>query len=1012
MKNSLLKGFLVFLAMFFTSFAFSQTVSGVVSDSNGPLPGVSVKVKGNNNGQQTDFDGNYKIEAGADAVLVFTYVGFQTQEIKVAGRKTINVTLKSGDEQLKEVVVIGYGSVRKKDATGAVDQLTAKNFDNVAATNPGEMLRGKTAGVQVTQSSGEPGAGLSIRVRGNSSIRSGNNPLIVVDGVPLDGGDTSPTGSGVLGASSARSPLNFINQSDIESMSILKDASSTAIYGARGANGVIIITTKKGKSKDPQLNYNSSIGFSQYKGEVDVMSTGQYLANGGIDNGNRGYNWKDAILQNAVSVNNEVSYSSGSEKSNTRISLAANNVEGIVKNSGIDKYTFSLNNSNNFFDDKFKLDTKLLYAGIKDKAANTSRNAGFIGNQIASALYWNPTNPIYDNSPDGYFNPGYVADNPSTPANEYVYGAENYLNPVQLLDSYTDYTNTHKILGSLTANVKLTKSLKYTLQFGVETSVSTRKSQLLPSIRIQDISRATFNGVTYYGQATVSSINKFNTTLEQYLTYDKVINDNFKINVVGGFSYYNYNFDAYNTTAKGFNPAQTNLIDNMQGGISYSGGSGDNNWRTNSFRNQVELQSFYGRVNAELYNKLFLSATLRSDGSSKLGKNNKYGLFPSLGIAYKVVDGKEGLLNDLKVRSSYGKTGNQEFAPNSALRFARYTEPSGAFSDQINDNPDLKWEEVTSIGVGLDFTLLKNKLSGTLDYYKRETTDLIFPTAPEATQPAPPSIKYVNLDGILENTGIEATLNYNVISNDNFKWDVSANVSFIKNKVKDLGLFLPTAELNGQGLTNAFAQVITDNYPAYTYYLYEFQGYDATGNSIYTDAAGNNTGLGTASRKLLDKTPLPKMNLGFSTSLSYKKFDFSTSFYGAFGHYLYNNTANALFFKGAFPVRNQPYEVISSGQATGDPNSPSTKYLEKGDFLRMGNITLGYTFSGGILDRAKIKNLRFYVNGTNLLLFTKYTGFDPEVDIDKNFNGVPSAGVDYLAYPRAKTYNFGVNLTF
>ena len=991
MKNSLLKGLLVFLTMFFTSIAFSQSVSGKVTDSNGALPGASVTVKGTTNSQQTDLDGNFKINnVGSSAVLVFSYIGLKTQEVTVAGKATVDVTLQSDQLELKEVMVIGYGTVKKKDATGAIDQLNSKKFDNIAAASPAELLRGKVAGVQITTANGEPGSAVSIRVRGNSSLRSGNDPLIVVDGVPLDGGNTSSGGSNIVGSSTARNPLNFINQNDIESLTVLKDASSTAIYGSRGSNGVILITTKRSKSKTPQLNYNSSIGFSEYSSDFDVMSAQQYLAAGGSNNGGD-YDWKKTLLRKGFAVNNDVSYSTGSEFSNTRLSFSANNVEGIVRNTSLDKYTASLSNSTDFFGGAFKIESRILYTGIKDRTTLLSNTAGYIGNALSSALYWNPTSPLYN--ANGTYN--VISD--------------EYLNPEQVLNSYTDYTDTSKLLASLNSTVKITKNFKYQFLFGIENSTSSRKDQLLPSIRIKDVAQTSVNGVVLYGQADINNVNRFNKTFEHTLNYNKDINENINLDLLAGYSYYDYNYNFNGSTAKGFDPLQVNLIDNISGGVGYK--PGNNGWGPVSRRNQVELQSTFGRATANIYKKLSLNATLRRDGGSKLGANNKYDNFYSLGGAYKIFDNKQGLVNDLKIRGSIGLTGNQEFDPNSALRFANYVEP-GVLGNQINDNPNLKWETTKSSGIGIDYTLIKNRLSGSLDYFVRETKDLLFAKPGESTQPSPSSLQFVNLPGVLQNKGFEVSLNYKIIDKENLTWDISANSAFIKNKLVDFPLFVVTAELNGQGLSNATAQVLANNLPAYSFYLYEFRGYDSSGQSIYSDAAGNDTGLGTASKKILDKTPLPKINVGFSSSMAYKNFDASVSFYGAFGHYIYNNTANALFFKGAFPLRNIPLEVATSTQAPGDPNSPSTKYLEKGDFLRMGNLTFGYTLKGGVFEKGKIKSARLYVNGQNLLLFTKYSGFDPEVDTDKKFNGVPSAGIDYLAYPKAKTFTFGVNLTF
>ena len=1002
MKNSLLKGLLVFLTMFFTGFAYSQTVTGVVSDSSGPLAGASVTVKGTSNSQQTDLEGKFTIKnVAADAVLVFSYIGLKTEEVKVAGKSTINTTLNEDQEVLKEVMVIGYGSVKKKDATGAIDQLNSKSMDNISATSPAELLRGKVAGVQVTSSSGEPGAAASIRIRGNSSIRSGNGPLIVVDGVPLDGGNVSSGGDDLLGRSSSRNPLNFVNQNDIESMTILKDASSTAIYGSRGANGVIVITTKKGKSKEPQLTYSTSTQFSKIGGDFNVMGAQEFVDNGGVDNGSRVYNWKDAVLQNGLTTSHDLSYSKSTDNSSTRVSFGANNTEGIVKNTGLDKYTASLYNSNDFFDGKLKIEARLTYAGLKDRATLVTNNAGFIGNVIGTALYWNPTNPIYDASPDGYYNPGY-----NSPVG--AYGSDTYLNPVQLLDAYKDYTNTSKLLGSINTTVKLTSNLKYQFLFGVETSNSARKSQLLPTIQVQGAIFQATDPVTLEvkrGNAAILNESKFNKTFEHTLSYNKNFSENVIFDALVGYSYYVYNADGNTARGRGYDIEQVNLVDNIEGGL-------QNEYRTTSFRNRVELQSYYGRTNFTLYKKLLITATLRADGATKLGANNKYDYFPSVGLGYKVVENKEGILNSFKLRGSYGITGNQEFSPNSGLNKAQYS-LNGNLATDTNRNLNLKWETTKSSGVGADFTLLKNKLSGSLDYFMRDTKNLISPVPPAGSQPGPPSPRFVNLPGNLINKGFEVSLNYKVIDTDNLTWDISGNASFLTNKMTKFAPFVLTGELNGQGLSNASAQVITNNQPIYSYYMYEWRGFDASGNSIYADAAGNDTDLGFAAKKLVGKQPLPKMNLGFSTNISYKNFDAAVSFYGSYGHYIYNNTSNALFFKGAYlGGRNVPSAIAASTQVQGDPNAPSTKYLEKGDFLRMGNLTFGYTYSGKILEKARIKSARFFVNGANLLLFTNYTGFDPEVDTDKTFNGVPSAGIDYLSYPRSKSFSFGLNLNF
>jgi TonB-dependent starch-binding outer membrane protein SusC len=988
MKNSLIKGLMVFLTMLCTSLTYSQDVSGTVSDSSGPLPGASVLVKGTTNGAQTDLDGKFTIKkVGPNAVLVFSFIGLKSQEVNVAGKSTVKVTLSASSAELKEVVVIGYGSVKKKDATGAVDQISSKKFDNVAATNPASLLQGKVAGVQITSSSGEPGAANSIRIRGNGTLRGGNGPLIVVDGVPLAGGDVSAGGANMnLGTMTAKDPLSFINQNDIESMTILKDASSTAIYGARGANGVIIITTKKGKSKEPELTYSTSYTTSNYSSKFNVLSTDAFIAATPGQTANHfgsSFDWKKQILQTGSTVNHDLSYSSGTDKSNTRVSLGMANTDGIVRNTGLDKYTASFYNSNDFLDGKFKLETRISYSNIKDQRGLITNDTGYIGNLLSAAMYWNPTRSVYD----------------ATQPGGYTRASGDYLNPVHLLNSFSNNGDLSKFLGSITSTVKITKDLKYTMVVGMETSNSTVKQQATPDLNIQDFATATNPAdlKTYRGQATVSNDQRINKTIEHNLTYTKDITKNINLNAIVGYSFYNYISNGNYVSAKGFASTQSDLLDNMQGGI-------PTETRNSSYKGLVEMQSVFARASLGFYNKLNVDLTVRRDGSSKAAEGKKYGNFPSLGLAYKIVDGKDGLVNDLKLRTNIGKTGNTEFPRNSSVGVISYNGPD-QFNIVNNANSQLTWETTTSYGVGTDFTLLNNKLSGSVDYFNKNTTDLIIGIPSTSGQPSPQGIKYVNLPANLTNKGVEISLNYKVINTNDLTWDISGNVAFLSNSIKNLGAsnVYNVGAIHGAGLTDSYVQRIQDGYPLYNYYLPTFTGYDANGISQYADGGAS---------KMLDKQPLPKMTAGLSTSLSYKQFDFSTSLYGNFGNYLFNNTNVALFFQNQLGGKNVTPEVANSVQSRSDANTPSTKYLEKGDFIRMGQLTLGYTVKGSALERLKMKSARFYVNGSNLFVITKYSGFDPEVDTNKTLNGIPSAGIDYLSYPKARTFSVGLNVTF
>ncbi|WP_231847486.1 SusC/RagA family TonB-linked outer membrane protein [Flavobacterium branchiophilum] len=980
----------MFLTMVFTGFAQAQSVSGKISDSSGPLPGASVTVKGTTNSVQSDLDGNYAIKnVGNNAVLVFSYIGLKSQEINVAGKTVINVVLKDDKSELKEVVVIGYGSVKKKDATGAVDQISSKKFDNVSAPSPAEILRGKVAGVQVTSSNGEPGAAASIRIRGNGSLRSGNEPLIVIDGVPLAGGDVSSGGADMgLGGSSAKNPLSFINQNDIESMSILKDASSTAIYGARGANGVIVITTKKGKTKEPQLTFSTSVSTSKLSTDFDVLSTQRFaeLAPTGSNKGGS-YNWKDAIMRSGFSFNNDVSYSSGTDKSSTRISLGSSQTEGIVKNTGMNKYTATLFNSNSFFNGNFTVETRINYANIQDERTLFSNNTGYIGNLMGAALYWNPTRSLYN------------------PNGTYYVESEEYLNPLQLLDNYSNKTDLDKLIGNITSTVKLSKDLKYVFTFGIETSKGITKAQLLPTIAIKDVAVANNpqDGLVYRGQANLNTDVRVNKTFEHNFTYNKDFSDNFKLNAILGYSYYDYSSNGNATRGKGYNINQTNLVDNIEGGIT-------SEFVSESYRGRVEMQSFFARTSLSLYKKMNVDLTVRRDGSSKPGLNNKYGNFGSIGLAYKLIENKEGSLNDLKIRGNFGTTGNAEFPRNSSTSFGQYYNTIFVLAN--NPNQDLKWETTRSSGVGIDFTVLKSRLTGSMDYYVKETKDLIVANAPQSGQPSPQGVKFENLDGKLKNSGFELSLNYKILNQTDLTWDFSVNAAFLKNEISGLTTTYNIGQVHGQGLSNAYVEQIKNGYPLYSYYLPNFVGYDASGNSLYLNPDGSTVGSTDALPMHVGKQPLPKTTLGFSTSVAYKNWDFSTSFYGSFGHYIYNNTSNALFNKSAFGFRNVTESVATSAQSIADSNKESTRYLEKGDFLRMGSLTIGYNFKADFLTKLKISSLRLYANGSNLLLFTNYSGFDPEVDTDKTVNSIPSAGIDYFSYPKAKTFAFGLNVTF
>ncbi len=987
MNFNLLKKLLFLSIMLTTSIIFAQTVTGTVTGDDGPLPGVNVIEKGTTNGVITDFDGKYSIDVGADAVLEFSFIGYATQEVVVNGRSVIDVKLVEDTQALDEVVVIGYGQTTKRDATGAVDAISSKDFDLVGAASPAQLLRGKVAGVQVASSSGEPGAGVNIRVRGSASLRAGSNPLIVIDGVPLDGGNISPQGNNVFGNSAPKNPLNFINQNDIESINVLKDASATAIYGSRGSNGVILITTKRGTTSEPTVTLNSSVGISTLSRNIDLLSPAEFAAaSPSNDLGGRNYDWKDAILQDGVVFNTDIALTQRTEKSNTRISFGVSTQEGIVKQTGLDKYTASLNNSSRYFNDKLKIDAKVLVTALKDKTEAFAGDAGFTGDLISAAMRWNPTRPLRDSNGNFTF-----VDNQAN------------LNPVELLNAYTDKTNTTRIVGNIAATLKITEKLEYKFSFGVDRSTSERVNQLLPSFDFQNTTVANpDNGQDERGSANIIESNAFAKIFEHTLTYTDSFSDDFNFDALLGYSYYDYDFDGSSLSAKGFGDGQTNLIDNIEGGVA-------NQFRASSFRSSYEIQSFFGRINGN-YKKLLFTATLRADGSTRFGGNNQYGYFPSAALGYKIFENNDGRVNNLKVRLNWGITGNQEFSNTASLGVQEFT--SGGVNTVTNRNEDLQWEEKTSYGVGVDFGLFNDKLSGSVDYFYSETENLLFTTTLEATQPSPGVRRFINLPGKLENSGVELALNYDVIKREDLTWTVSGNVSYLDNELK-AGIFEPTGFINGQGLSGAFSEVLANGLPLFNFFLLDFQGFDANGNNLFIGADGLPSSDGSAVPRIIDASPLPDFTFGFNSNVSYKNWDFSVSFYGQAGNYVYNNTANALFFAGALNGgTNVTRDVTNSNEAVGNANAASTRFLEKADFLRLSNLNVGYNFNQHFLDWAHLKSAKIYASGENLFVITGYSGFDPEVDSSTSFGGVSQFGIDYLSFPRATTITLGLNVSF
>ena len=989
-KNfTLLKRFLLLFALVgLSSVAFGQrTISGTVTDENGePLPFANVYVEGTTIGTTTDIDGNYtlKVPEGGTA-LVVSYTGFADQTLTLGSGNDLSFTMSEG-EVLDEVVVIGYGAVKKRDLTGAVTKIGEEDFNRGAMTTPAQLLDSRASGVQIVAANGAPGAATKINIRGTSSIRSGNDPLIVIDGVQLDNRSAQPGGDiSNLGRQQGSDPFAFIDPNEIASIEVLKDASATAIYGSRGANGVILITTKKGRKGEPTLEYNVVQGLSNILKRPENLDAAGYrsaLSSEGIgDSNDFGANVDalDEILQTGYTNSHSVSLGGGGSNFTYRAFGSLFDQTGIVVNSGLDKYVGGLKSSFNFLDNnRLTIDLGVTASHIQRESAPVSDNAGFEGSLIGAALQWNPTNPLTKD--DGTYNQD-ISEN---------------RNPLAMADYIRDNSATTRIIGNLGANFRIVDGLSYKFNLGVDKAGGERRASANPALN--------FNDIFGRGQAIVGNNDLSSTQLSHTLNFNKDLNDNFSLNLLGGYEYLTYR-------NRGTNIFVTDLAQDID--LDYTDilqSAANDNQRVESFREpNVELQSYFGRGIFNIMDKYLLTATIRSDGSSKFGENNKVGIFPSFAAAWNMSE--EGFVPDaidnLKLRVGWGVTGNQEFPAGAAQEYFEFS--NGALTQRNNPNPNLAWESSTQFNAGLDFAFGGYKVSGSLDYFTKQTNDLILFVPLAQPNPSADGRIYRNIDGTIYNSGIELTLNTRPVDNDNFSWGIGGNFTYLTNSVDGLGTSINTGEINGQGLTGAFAQKIQNGESLFAYFLPTYNGLNGEGLSVYDDGNGGETLIATVnSVKSFVGDPLPDVLLGINTDFAVGGFDLTLNFNGMFGYQVYNNTANAVFVKGNLANgRNILADQVGNGESTNNSYPASTRYLEDGDHIRLSNATLGYTFSNlpGIL-----KGARLTLTGQNLFLLTGYTGFDPVVNTNKEIEGIPSFGIEYTPYPTARTFLVGLNV--
>lgn len=983
---------LLILALGCMSYSHAQvSVSGiVVSDlEKVPVPGVSVYIKGEPKGAvTTDFDGNFKIKAQQnDGVLVFSYVGFKTKEVSYSGSQKLTVGLTEEVSTLNEVVVVGYGSQKRSDVTGAIASVKSENFNKGVVANAGQLIQGKVSGVNVVGASGEPGASQDIIIRGVGSLRSGTTPLYVVDGFALDN-----TNNGV-----ASNPLNFINPQDIESIEVLKDASASAIYGSRAANGVIVITTKKGAKGQTKINLSMSTGFSTLANKVDVFSADEFrkqvvAVNGNLQDGGANTDWQDELTRTGVSQNVNFSMSGGTDKSTYAASVGVDNQEGVLQNSDLKRYSGRLNLNQKAFDDKFNVAFNMTATKLENSRPDAR---GVVG----SMLTMNPTDAISVNGEPN------------------VNLSNDAVNPLISQRIYSDETNNNRILANIAPSYEFIKGLTYKFNLGVDYSMSERDIQVLPYTSATNTTESTLNNIT-----TTNN----NILYENTLTYN-FNKDVHSFTVLAGQSYQKIQVNQKNYDFKGFPDNGVEPKNQIEAATEL---------RTKSSSAvENELQSFFGRLNYGYDNKYLLTATMRADGSSKFGKNNRYGYFPSVALGWNITKEdflKESeMLNNLKLRASWGQTGSQEIP--SKITKASYTESNSGYDTYPLDptttdlagypygsiytrlaNPNIQWEVSTQTNIGLDFSLLNNRLSGTVDYFNKVSENILLEVAP--VDPIQPTSKYwTNIPNMeIKNDGIEVALDYSSDKSKDFSYSIGGNISFTNNKVENSPYkILTTGGAQGGGQSGATINGVLNGQPIGSFYMLEFTGIGADGLNQFKDT--NNDGKILDNDRIVAGSALPDYIYAFYLNLKYKNFDFGANFNGAQGNKIYNHVAMSSFNRGSlansFNTTDRASQYLN--EASTNSNTVSTRYLEDGSFLRLNNATLGYNLSPKTIGLDNIMdNIRLSVTGQNLFVITKYSGYDPEINTGTSVGEIQSFGIDYFSYPRSRTIVFGLNAAF
>lgn len=980
-----------------THFAQQIVVKGIVKDTTGePIIGANVIVKGTTNGTITDFDGNFLLNANKGDIIIISFIGYRSQEAQAAA--SMNIILKDDTELLDEVVVIGYGSVKKDDLSGSVVAIKAEEMNKGAVTSPQELIMGKVPGLSVSQGDGAPGAGSTIRIRGGASLNASNDPLIVIDGIPVSN-DAAP------GTPNA---LATINPNDIETFTVLKDASATAIYGSRASNGVIIIQTKKGTQDKIKVSYSGTFTAKDPYKRIETLDAQSFrevmqaqYPEGTAQSAdiqrilnvypNQSTDWQDAIYQTGLSTDQNIGIAGKAGFMPFRISLGYNTEKGTLKTSKYERYTGAVNLSPKFFDNHLSVDINVKGTINKNRFADSGA--------VGAAAFFDPTKPIYDeeNRYNGYWNWGIVQGAQADLATQ---------NPLSLLYDRNNHGTTKRSLGNIQLDYKIhgLEDLHANLNLGYDVAKTTGRN-FVNSNSVQSSLDKTFTGL---GQGNTWNNLRRNHLLDFYMNYAKNI-ESIKSNfdIMAGYSWQHFYYANHDIT-------YSNPTEDLGAKEGYTYDENERHYIRDDHRRipyENYLISFFGRLNYNFMDRYLLTATLRRDGSSRFSENNRWGLFPSAALAWTIsnepfMKATENVLSKLKLRLGYGVTGQQEIGdyqyitsysfstnPNTTYLGTTLLKPNGY-------SPDLKWEQTTTYNVAIDFGFLNNRINGSIEYYQKHTKDLL------NTISAAAGTNFINLItanvGKMKNKGVEANVNAIAIQSKDFTWEVGYNITWNDSKITKL---TTTFNPDYQGIdagTNQKHQV--GEMPG-TFYLYQ-QVYDENGKPIQNAFVDrNNDGQITeADRYLTHKSPMAKVYMGFSSQFSYKKWDLGFNLRANFGNYVYNGVASGNSTSNNYGGKGFITNLYNGFQDTGftllntSEQMASDYFLENASFLKMDNLTLGYSFQN--LFAAKLSG-RISASVQNVFTISKYSGLDPEC-----------GAIDSNIWPRPRTYTIGLNLNF